>query len=96
MIACIVLFALFGPVLSNHTFQKQELAFVNIPPRLELFVMEDGYIYVSRNLKPIDVASDGSLVAALPRIKEDLTKKLRPTTITVNRSRSITANARHG
>jgi len=76
VIACIILFAVFGPVLSRHTFEKQELAFVNIPPRLKLYVMEDGYIYVSKNLKPIDVGQDGSLIAALPRIEEDLARKV--------------------
>lgn len=76
VIAFIMLFAIFGPILSNHTFEKQELAFVNIPPRLDLFELGDRYIYISRNLKPIEVARDGSLIQSLPRIEEDLTEKV--------------------
>jgi oligopeptide transport system permease protein len=76
LIVLILLFAIFGPMVSNHTFEKQELAFVNIPPRLELFEMGEEYIYVTRNLKPIHVEQDGTLIGALPRIEEDLTRKV--------------------
>ncbi|MFA7566439.1 MAG: hypothetical protein WCY01_05380, partial [Alkalispirochaeta sp.] len=76
LIAFILLFAIFGPFLSNHSYAKQELAFVNIPPRLDLFMIGDDAIYVSRNLKPIHVASDGTLLSALPRIEENLAKKV--------------------
>ena len=76
IIAAIMLFAIFGPMLTPHTYEKQELSFVNIPPRLDVFAMGDAYIYVSRNLKPIHVAEDGTLIAALPRIEEDVSRKV--------------------
>ncbi len=76
IIAVIMLFAIFGPMLTPHTYEKQELSFVNIPPRLDIFAMGDAYVYVSRNLKPIHVAEDGTLIAALPRIEEDVSRKV--------------------
>ncbi len=75
IIVLIILFALFGPLLTNHSFEKQELSFVNIPPRLNVFEMGEDYIFVSKNLKPIHVSKDGHLIKAMPRIKEDLSKK---------------------
>ena len=75
IILAILLFAIFGPMMSPHSYQAQELSFVNIPPRMSVFVMGDDYIYITRNLKPIHVAIDGRLIGALPRIKEDLVKK---------------------
>jgi len=76
LILFIILFAVFGPMLSPHSFEKQVLSFVNIPPRMNVFIMGSDYIYVTKNLKPIHVARDGELIAALPRIKEDLSKKM--------------------
>lgn len=75
LILFVLLFAVFGPVLSQHTYDKQELAFVNIPPRMQVYEFADEYIYITKNLKPIHVASDGTLVASLPRIKEDFASK---------------------
>lgn len=75
IIACILLFAIFGPMLSSHSYEKQELSFVNIPPRMEVFETGDEYFYITKNLKPIHVSADGKLIASLPRIDEDLTKK---------------------
>ncbi|RKX85906.1 MAG: ABC transporter permease, partial [Spirochaetes bacterium] len=63
-------------MISPHSYEKQELSFVNIPPRMNVFIMGSDYIYVTKNLKPIHVARDGELIVALPRIKEDLSKKM--------------------
>ncbi len=76
LIFFIILFAVFGPMLSPHSYEKQELSFVNIPPVMNVFIMGSDYIYVTKNLKPIHVARDGKLIAGLPRIKEDLSKKM--------------------
>jgi len=76
LIALIILFAVFGPMLTPHSYESQELSFVNIPPRLNVFIMGDDFIYITKNLKPIHVAKDGALIAALPRIEEDISKKL--------------------
>ena len=76
LIFFIILFAVFGPMFSPHSYEKQELSFVNIPPRMNVFIMGSDYIYVTKNLKPIHVARDGELIVALPRIKEDLSKKM--------------------
>ena len=75
IIVLVLIFAIFGPMLSNHSYEKQELSFVNIPPRMNVHVLETDYIYITKNLKPIHVGEDGRLIKALPRIKEDLFKK---------------------
>ncbi|MBF9014161.1 MULTISPECIES: ABC transporter permease [unclassified Oceanispirochaeta] len=75
IILIVILFAVFGPFLTNHSYEKQELSFVNIPPSLNIYEMGDDYIYISKNLKPIHVAKNGYLIKSLPRIKEDLSKK---------------------
>jgi oligopeptide transport system permease protein len=75
LIILILLFALVGPLLTPHTYEKQNLAFVNIPPRMDVLIMGDDLIYITKNLKPIHVAEDGTLLAALPRIQEDFSGK---------------------
>lgn len=75
LILLVILFAVFGPLFTNHSYERQELSFVNIPPSLSIYEMGNDYIYISKNLKPIQVAKDGHLIKALPRIKEDLSKK---------------------
>lgn len=76
LILFIILFAVFGPMMTQHSYEKQELSFVNIPPRMDVFIMGNDYIYISKNLKPIHIAQDGRLIQALPRIKEDLSRKM--------------------
>ena len=75
IILSIILFAVFGPMLTNHSYAKQELSFVNIPPIMKVFVMGNNYIYITKNLKPIHIKKDGHLIKALPRIKEDFSQK---------------------
>jgi oligopeptide transport system permease protein len=75
IILLVILFAVFGPFFTNHSYEKQELSFVNIPPSLNIYEMGDVYIFISKNLKPIHVAKDGHLIKSLPRIKEDLSIK---------------------
>lgn len=75
LILFILMFALIGPLLTPHTYNKQNLAFVNIPPRMDVFIMGDDFIYVTKNLKPILVAEDGTLLEALPRIEEKFNEK---------------------
>ena len=75
LIVFVLLFALIGPLISNHTYDKQELAFVNIPPRMQVYPFVNGYIYITKNLKPIEVSNQGILLTSLPRIKEDFASK---------------------
>ena len=90
IILLVLLFAIFGPMISNHSYEKQELSFVNIPPRMKVYKMGTDYIYITKNLKPIHVAIDGHLIKALPRIKEDLSQKEPAMIFTVNQYLLIT------
>jgi len=75
IIVLVIIFAVAGPFVTGHTYEKQELSFVNIPPRLYVYDTGDSYIYISKNLKPVHVGKDRKLIKSLPRIKEDLSKK---------------------
>lgn len=75
IIAAMLLFAVFGPLFSPYNFGEQELSFVNIPPRLKIFIIGEKGIYISKNLKPVEVTLNGELVRTLPRIKEDFAQK---------------------
>ncbi|MCG8453015.1 MAG: ABC transporter permease [Spirochaetales bacterium] len=75
ILTLVLLFALVGPYFTGHDFDDQELAFVNIPPRMDVFVMGEDYVYLSKSYKPILVSPQGHLLRSLPRIAEDLSKK---------------------
>ena len=75
IIALILLFALLGPSLSKHSYEEQNLTFVNLPPVMKVYDAGGEYLFISKNLKPILVDEKGYLIKALPRIQEDLFKK---------------------
>ncbi|MCX7024025.1 MAG: ABC transporter permease [Spirochaetes bacterium] len=79
VVILLVLFAVFGPLLSRHTYFEQNLAFVNIPPFLKVWKIEGagtpGSAYITQNLKLVEVSKDGRLVAPIPFVREDISKK---------------------
>lgn len=72
----IILFSIVGPHLIAHTYDKQNLDFVNIPPYFNAYSVNDGYLYVTSNIKVIEVSKDGRLVKSLSRIKDDSKNKI--------------------
>lgn len=70
-----VIFCLIGPSLTGHNYDRQNLSFVNMPPVFSAKVVGERYIYLTQNLKLVEVAPDGSLVSQLERISENGMKK---------------------
>lgn len=76
VILAIIIFSIAGPYLIEHTYDEQNLNFVNIPPYFNAYPVNDGYIYITSNIKAIEVGKDGRLIEALSRIKDDSKNKV--------------------
>lgn len=76
VIVLVVLFSVLGPNLMSHTYDEQNLDFVNIPPFFNAYKVNDGYVYVTSNMKAVEVSKDGKLINALERIKDDTKNKV--------------------
>ncbi len=76
----LVLAAIFGPMVSPHSYYDQDLKLSNIPPAFQLYTVTDGsgattrFFFNSGNLNIYEVTED-SHVAGLIRGKKDLLKK---------------------
>jgi len=75
LLVVLVLFCVLGPSFVPHSYEVQNLNFVNIPPTFNVYNVEGRYIYLTPNLKLIEVAEDGTLLAPLARINDDGMKK---------------------
>ncbi|MBU0926999.1 MAG: ABC transporter permease [Spirochaetes bacterium] len=78
VVVALVLFAVLGPFVTGHTYFEQNLAFVNIPPRLTAWAIGDSgrYAYMTQNLKLVELSGEGRLLAPIPFAREDLSRKL--------------------
>ena len=76
VIVMVVLFSVVGPKLISHTYDEQNLDFVNIPPFFNVYEVNGGYVYVTSNMKAVEVSKDGKLIGALERIKDDTKNKI--------------------
>lgn len=75
IIFLLILFALFGPLLTNHSYEEQNLSFSNIPPRYDIYQVGNEYFYLHKNIKLYETKADGTLVQQLSKDKEDMIKK---------------------
>ncbi|OJX48793.1 MAG: peptide ABC transporter permease [Devosia sp. 66-22] len=79
-IILLVIAAIFGPMVSPHTYYDQDLKLANIPPAFQLYEVTDGsgettrFFFNSGNLNIYEVTDDGR-IAGLIRGKKDLIKK---------------------
>ena len=79
-ILLLVVAAIFGPMVSPHTYYDQDLKLANIPPAFQLYEVTDGsgettrFFFNSGNLNIYEVTDDGR-IAGLIRGKKDLIKK---------------------
>lgn len=76
VIVAVIIFSIVGPYFLEHTYYEQNLDFVNIPPFFDAYSVNDGYVYITSNIKAIEVGKDGRLVAPLTRIKDDTKNKI--------------------
>ncbi|HZY67329.1 MAG TPA: ABC transporter permease [Devosia sp.] len=79
-IIVLVLAAIFGPMVSPHTYYDQDLKLANIPPLFQTYEVTDStgtrtrFFFNSGNLNLYEVTDDGR-IAGLIRGKKDLIKK---------------------
>lgn len=75
IIIALILFALIGPLLTNHSYDDGTLTLSNIPPRYEIYKVNNEYFYLHKNLKLYLTEEDGSIIKMLEKDSEDLFKK---------------------
>lgn len=75
LIALLLFAAIFGPMLSSHRFDEQNLTYVNIPPVFEATRVGDRYLLITSALKLIECDAGGHLLGALPETAMDAAGK---------------------
>ena len=79
-VVLIILFATIGPFINPHDYSSQELDYKNIPPKLEIYKLDDDlYVYLSEMLDLILVSEDGHLIErfSLAEADKDLVNRTR-------------------
>ena len=80
-IILLVLAAIFGPMLSRHTYFEQNLKLSNVPPLFQTYAVTDGsgattrFFFNSGNLNLYEVTPSGEVVGLIRPAKKDLIKK---------------------
>jgi len=75
IILLLAVFAIAGPMMSSHTYNYQELAYVNLPPTLTVAENDGRYFFLSQSMAVIEVSADGELLAAHRVSKENMDEK---------------------
>lgn len=77
-VVLILLFGFVGPKFTNYSYSDQVNKYKNLPPRLELYQIEDNYFYVSKDYNMFLVESNGKLIDRLNLnpIKRDMINKI--------------------
>lgn len=77
IILFMVSFAVIGPSFTPYDYRMQQLDFVNIPPFFNAITPEttENLVYITPNLKALEVTPKGELIGTLPRIKDDFNSK---------------------
>ncbi|MCL2653940.1 MAG: ABC transporter permease [Propionibacteriaceae bacterium] len=73
----IAFLALFGPMITGHSYNAQDPSVANVPPvmRVMTFPSFDNGFYVNPSLKVIEVSSNGRLVGQATQTSDDMIKK---------------------
>jgi len=80
-IIVLVLAAIFGPMLSRHTYFEQNLKLSNVPPLFQTYTVTDGtgattrFFFNSGNLNLYEVTPSGEVAGLIRPAKKDLIKK---------------------
>lgn len=71
-VVLVILFAFVGPIFNNHTYNNQYLDFKNVPPRLEVYeIDEDTSVFLSGMYHLMLVSDEGKLLAKYDQFVED-------------------------
>ena len=77
LVVLLALFALLGPLFTAHSYSEQNLNMVNVPPLMKIYDMPDGsQVYITQSLKLLSVNADGTLGAALPKVRVEAGKSM--------------------
>lgn len=75
LVALTLIFAIVGPLLSENSYDNQQLAYVSTPPLLTVYTVGDQYYYVSTGGKLLAVDEDGTLQDAVRSAGEETENK---------------------
>lgn len=73
IILILMLFAFIGPYFTSYNYSIQNLDVVNIPPIINASLAPDqqSYLYITQNLKVLQINLDGTLGTQLKRAREE-------------------------
>ena len=76
-VVLIVLFAVVGPLFVKASYSDQNVDFSNVPPRLAIYDIDDGfYVFLTKDYKLLQVSKKGEILSRLERTATDPIKKL--------------------
>lgn len=74
----VIVAALFGPEVTGHEFDKMELELRNLPPRLELYQLDDNsYLYLHKEFYFLRVTPEGEILEKISGGKDDFFENTR-------------------
>jgi oligopeptide transport system permease protein len=72
-IVLLFILAIFGPIISKFSYEDQNLNLGNIPPRFEIYKVDDSnFVYVHSEYKLISVSEKGELFDMILPTKDDI------------------------
>ncbi|OQY32475.1 MAG: hypothetical protein B6241_10775, partial [Spirochaetaceae bacterium 4572_59] len=73
----IICFAVFGPMLVKNSYSDQNLDYSNLPPRLDIYQLNENYfVFLTNDYKVLRVSKNGEILSRLEKVKTDPIKKL--------------------
>ncbi|MGI6091209.1 MAG: ABC transporter permease [Saccharofermentanales bacterium] len=75
LIVLLLGFAFLGPLYSPYSYDKQSLEYSNLPPTINATYIDNGWYFITANLKIVKLTEDGTLLKTLPLQSEDPFKK---------------------
>ncbi|MBU0937010.1 MAG: ABC transporter permease [Spirochaetes bacterium] len=76
VIVFIVLFGIAGPWFSPYKYSDQINKYKNLPPVLDMYQLDDLYVYVSNDYNMFAVAPNGRMIDRIELDKRDVVKKV--------------------
>lgn len=77
VIIIMVLSAIFVPFFWDYSYDDQNLNFANIPPKLDIYQLEDdSYIYITKEYKAIEVSPEGKLIQMAQLTNDDKSNRI--------------------
>jgi oligopeptide transport system permease protein len=71
-VVLVILFSTLGPALNPHEYDKQYLDFKNLPPRLNLYKLDDDlYVFMSEMYHLSQVSENGEMIQRFDLASED-------------------------